>query len=145
LEIIRNNVNLSLLELDTLQSYKHNPTVYVELAGNALFSPYVLAYAPVEQRFQHIIARLRRMPGLFEQATANLTDAPEVWNRVAREENEGTIALIDRTLRGAVPTSLKAGYDEAAGPALASLKGFNEHLERVLSKSTSDWRLGPEK
>jgi uncharacterized protein (DUF885 family) len=145
LEIIRNNVNLSLLELDTLQSYKHNPTVYVELAGNALFSPYVLAYAPVERRFEHIIARLRRMPGLFEQATANLTDAPEVWNRVAREENDGTIALIDRTLRGAVPASLKARYDEASGPALASLKGFNEHLERVLSKSTSDWRLGPEK
>src|ERR1051326_7295218 len=46
LEIIKNNLNLALLELSTIQSYKHNPTVYVELAGNALFLPYMLNYAP---------------------------------------------------------------------------------------------------
>jgi uncharacterized protein (DUF885 family) len=145
LEIIRNNIKLSLLELDAIQSYKHNPTVYVELAGNALFSPYVLAYAPVERRFHHIITRLERMAALFEQAKANLVDAPEVWNRVAREENDGTIGLIDKTLRAAVPAAQKADYERAAGPAIAALKAFNVYLERELSKSTSDWRLAPEK
>ena len=39
------------------------------------------------------------MPALFDQAKANLVDAPEVWNRVAREENDGNIGLIDKTLR----------------------------------------------
>src|SRR5262245_27278097 len=34
LEIIKNNLNLGLLDLNTIQSYKHNPTIYVELAGN---------------------------------------------------------------------------------------------------------------
>jgi len=38
LDIMKNQINLALLELTTIQSYKHNPTVYVELAGNALFS-----------------------------------------------------------------------------------------------------------
>src|SRR2546423_86163 len=89
LEIIKNNLNLSLLELNTIQSYRHNPTVYVELAGNALFTPYVLEYAPKDRRYQHIIKRLEKMPALFDQAKANLVDAPDVWNRVAREENEG--------------------------------------------------------
>src|SRR5712664_2236762 len=37
LEIIKNNLNLALLELNTIQGYKHNPTVYIELTGNALF------------------------------------------------------------------------------------------------------------
>src|SRR5437867_6442181 len=55
LEIIKNNLKLSLLELNTIQSYKHNPTVYVELAGNALFAPYVLEYAPKDRRYLHII------------------------------------------------------------------------------------------
>ncbi len=41
-------MNLSLLELDKIQSYRHNPTVYVELVGNALFNPFVLEYAPLE-------------------------------------------------------------------------------------------------
>src|SRR5690242_7564492 len=37
LALIQDNLGLQLLELDTIQSYKHNPTIYVELAGNALF------------------------------------------------------------------------------------------------------------
>jgi uncharacterized protein (DUF885 family) len=49
LEVVKNSLALSLLELNTIQSYKHNPTVYVELAGNALFNPYVLDYAPKDK------------------------------------------------------------------------------------------------
>ena len=145
LEIIKNNLNLSLLELNTIQSYKHNPTVYVELAGNALFAPYVLEYAPKDRRYQHIIRRLEKVPALFEQAKANLLDAPEVWNRVAREENDGTVDLIDKTLRAEVPEPQKADYERAAGLAIAALKDFNGHLAAVLSKKTSDWRLGRDK
>ena len=48
--------NLSLLELDEIQSYRHNPTVYVELIGNALFNPFVLEYAPIETRYRDIIS-----------------------------------------------------------------------------------------
>ncbi|MBI2149642.1 MAG: DUF885 family protein [Acidobacteria bacterium] len=145
LAIIKNYLNLALLELNTIKNYTHNPTVYVELAGNALFTPYMLNYAPKERRFQHIVRRLEKFPVLFEQAKANLTDAPEVWNRVAREENEGTIGLIGQVLRKEVPEALKADYDRAAQSALAALKDFTTYLEKDLSKKTSDWRLGKEK
>lgn len=145
LDIITSNIGLCLLELNTIQSFKHNPTVYVELVGNALFTPYMLNYAPVEQRFDHIISRLAKVPVLFEQAKANLTDAPEVWNRVAREENDGNIELIDKTLRAAVPESRKAAYAAAADKAIAAARDFNAFLKDSLSKKTSDWRLGKEK
>jgi uncharacterized protein (DUF885 family) len=145
LEIVRRNVSLALLELTTLQSYKHNPTVYVELAGNALFSPYVLNYASKDQRFGHIIKRLEKIPAFFEQAKANLIDAPEVWNRVAREENDGNLQLVDQTLREEVPDAERADYARAAGPALAALRGFNTFLETSLSQRPSDWRLGRDK
>src|SRR5213594_3701465 len=145
LEIIKNNLKLSLLELNTMQSYKHNPTVYVELAGNALFAPYVLEYAPKDRRYLHIIRRLEKVPALFEQAKANLLDAPEVWNRVAGEENDGTVDLIDKTLRAEVPELQKADFEQAAGRAIAALKDFNGYLAAVLSKKTSDWRLGRDK
>jgi len=145
LEIIKNQLNLQLLEFDTIQSFKHNPTVYVELAGNALFVPFILEYAPKEQRFHHIVKRLEKMPALFDQAKRNLVDAPEVWNRVAADENKGTIDLIDKELRAAVPDAQKADYDRAATGALAALKDFNTFLEKDLSKRTSDWRLGKDK
>ena len=144
LEIMKNQLNLQLLELNTIQSFKHNPTIYVELAGNALFVPFILEYAPKDQRFRHIVKRLEKMPALFEQAKANLVDAPEVWNRVAVDENTGTIGLIDKELRAAVPDAQKADYDRAASTALAALKDFNTFLEKDLSKKTADWRLGKE-
>lgn len=140
--IIDNSINLVLLELEKIHSYQHNPTVYVELVGNALFNPFVLEYAPIETRYHGIIARLKKVPALVDQAKANLMDAPEVWNRVAQEENDGNIGLIDKALREKVPANLKADYDGAAGPALEALRGFSKFLKDDLSKKTSDWRLG---
>ena len=145
LEIIQDNVGLSLLELDTIQNYKHNPTVYVEAIGNALFAPYTLNYAPAATRFKQITSRLEQIPLFFERARSNLVDAPEVWNRVAQEENQGNIDLIDKTLRPAVPPEQKAAFDMAAAKAIPALKDFNTYLKDTLSKKTSDWRLGKEK
>src|SRR5690349_20383957 len=144
-QIIQNAIELSLLDLQQIQSYRHNPTTYVELVGNALFNPFVLEYAPIDVRYGHILRRLLLIPALMDQARMNLADAPEVWNRVAREENDGNIALIDKTLRAKAPANLKADFDKAALPALNSLRSFNAFLKDDLSKKTSDWRLGKER
>jgi uncharacterized protein (DUF885 family) len=142
LDIVRDSVGLNLLDLDHIQDFRHNPTVYVELIGNGLYNLYVLNSAPEEQRFGYIIKRLQRLPMLVSQARANLLDSPEVWNRVAREENNGNIELIDKTLRAATPAALRAAYSTAAAPALTSLREFNDYLAKTLSQKTSDWRLG---
>jgi uncharacterized protein (DUF885 family) len=143
--IIRNSIGFTMLDLNEIQSYKHNPTIYVELIGNALYTPYVLNYAPKEQRFAQITKRLEKVPALCEQAKGNLVDSPEVWNRVAREENDGNIDLIDNTLRKEVPAAQKADYDKAAKAAVAALKDLNTWLAKTLSQKTSDWRLGKER
>ena len=144
-DIIQHQVELALLEIDRIQNYRHNPTAYVELVGSALFTPFVLEYAPIDRRYRDIIGRLSRVPALMQQARANLVDAPEVWNRVAREENDGNLDLIDKTLRAKVPDSLKSDYDHAAGSALDALRSFSQYLKDDLSKRTGDWRLGKEK
>lgn len=142
--IIEDQLALYLLEFDTIQSYRHNPTVYVELIGNALFTPLVLEYAPKADRLRHVIARLEKVPAVIAAARQNLVDSPEVWNRVAREENAGNIGLIDQTIRGQIPAELKAAFESAAAKALPALKDFNKWLETDLSKRTRDWRLGPD-
>ena len=140
--IMRDAVGATRLELDEIQSFKHNPTVYVELVGNALYTHYTLHYAPEGERFGHIIERLKRIPTLVRQAESNLVDAAEIWNRVAREENAGNIDLIDGELRHACPADLRAAYDQAAAPALTALKSLNTWLEQTLEKHPADWRLG---
>ena len=143
--LLEDQVQLAMLEINRIRSFVHNPTMYVELVGNALFSPFVLDYAPKQQRYQHIIKRLQRVPDLMLEARENLRDSPEVWNRVAQEENDGNIGLIDHTLRDNAPPELKGDYDKAAAMALDALKKFNEFLKTDLSKRTADWRLGKEK
>ena len=47
-QLIDDQIGLNLLEYDKIQSYKHNPTVAVELIGNALFLPLTQQYAPLD-------------------------------------------------------------------------------------------------
>ena len=142
IDIMRDAIQATRLDIEDVQSYRHNPTIYVELIGNALYTPYVLHYAPAEQRFKHIIQRLSGIPDLVRQAEQNLVDSPEIWNKVAREENAGNIDLIDGVLRTSCPKSLGKDYMQAAEPALIALRAFNEFLEGTLAKRTADWRLG---
>ncbi len=144
IDIMRNAIGASRLDIDEIQSYRHNPTTYVELLGNGLYTPYVLQYAPALERYRHIINRMNKVPELIRQAEANLQDSPEVWNRVARDENAGTVGLIDTTLRADCPPDLRMRFDQAAATATAALNGFNHWLEDHLAEKVSDWRLGKE-
>jgi uncharacterized protein (DUF885 family) len=145
IDIMHNALGASRLELDEIQSYRHNPTVYVELLGNGLYSPYVLQYAPAPERYRHIINRLLKVPELIRQAEANLQDAPEAWNLVARDENAGNIGLINTTLRDNCPPGERMRFDQAAVPAIAALEAFNHWLADTLGEKRSDWRLGKER
>jgi uncharacterized protein (DUF885 family) len=141
-DIIHDAVLATRLDVEEMQTYRHNPTMYVELIGNALYTPYVLHYAPTTERYKHIIQRLIAIPELVRQAEGNLQDAPEIWNKVAREENGGNIDLIEGILRTDCPRPLAREYGLAAEPALIALRALNEFLEGTLSKKTSDWRIG---
>ena len=144
-DIVSDNLALQLAEFDTLQSYKHNPTVYVELVGNALFAPFVLEYADLGKRYDHINARLLKIPALLGQARQNLVDSPEVWTRVAIRENDGNHDFIVNTLAPNCPKAMHQSFDRASSEALKAIGDFTRWMDTELSKKTSDWRLGPDK
>ncbi|MBM3726385.1 MAG: DUF885 domain-containing protein [Acidobacteria bacterium] len=140
-DIIQNQIDLALLELDRIQSFRHNPTLYAESLGNALFHPVTVEYTNQNVRWFHIIRRLEKVPPFFEIAKMNLVDSPPLWIEVARQENEGNIALVEGEIRARTPADLKDSFERAAGPALAAMRGFNRWLTEELSKRPSDWRL----
>jgi uncharacterized protein (DUF885 family) len=147
-DIIQDQIALTLLDLDVIQTWRHNPTYYVELLGNALFTPYVLEYATPEKRAAQIISRLEKTPRFLDQAKRNLFGAPPVWIQVARDENQGNIGLIDKTLRAFIPATLEAPYNHAADAAILELKEFDRFLAETLpnarrgEKTVPNWRLG---
>jgi uncharacterized protein (DUF885 family) len=144
-DVLRLHVQQLRFDLDIAQSYKHNPTLYIELVGNAVFNLFTLDFAPLEQRYDAIIARLGKVSSLVEQARVNLTDAPDIWAKTAVEENVGNHEMLILTLKNACPPSRRVAYDTASGIAMTHLDQFDTYLEKELSKRPSDWRLGKEK
>lgn len=142
LDVIRLECQSRLLDLERIQSYRHNPTIYVEILGNALYTPFVLNYAPESKRLRQITARIEKIPAFLATARQNLVDSPAVWAQVAQEENQGPIDLIDASIRKKIPTELKARYNAASSRALTALREFNGFLKNDLARHQSDWRLG---
>jgi uncharacterized protein (DUF885 family) len=145
-DIIQGQIALSQFDLDIAQTWRTNPTMYVEVAGNAIFAPFVLEYAPLPDRTRQIIARLEKFPELVRQARMNLRRCPAIWITVAKEENDGNIGLIDKAVRAKVPPDLKSDYDKAADTAVTALKSFNQFLDTELpQRGNEDWRLGEDR
>jgi len=81
-----------------------------------------------------------------EQARSELVDADPIFIKVAIEENDGNIELIQSTIAAAfrAESKLKAQFDRVAPPAVTALKDFSHWLEDDLAKRKTDrtWRLG---
>jgi uncharacterized protein (DUF885 family) len=147
-QLIDDQIGLNLLEFDKIQNYRHNPTVAVEMIGNALFLPLTQSYAPLEVRVGHVLSRVRQIPRLIDQVKAYLSDADPIFISTAINENEGNIDLIQNDIGNETPagSALKAEYDQVAPPAISALKNFNAWLKDDLGKRPSHhtWRLGKE-
>lgn len=147
-QLIDDQIALSLLELDRIQDYKHNPTVYVELLGGALFQPLTNDFAPKDVRLGDILSRIAASPRFLDQARSELVDADPIFIKVAIEENDGNIDLIQNTIAAAIPagSKLNARFDQVAPQAIAALKNFSRWLLDDLAQRKTDrtWRLGKE-
>lgn len=144
--LIDNQIALNLLELDHIQNYRHNPTVYVELLGAALFQPLTDDYASEDVRVSDVLSRTAAIPRFLGQARSVLADSDPIFIKVAVEENEGNLDLIQSTIASAVSRTpaLKSRFDQVAAPAVAALKQFSQWLQSDLAKRKTDrtWRLG---
>jgi len=144
--VLEDQTEAALLDLTVIHSALHSPTMYVETLGNALFSPYVLEYAPKPQRYKAIIARLEKIPLFLDQAALNLIASPPIWTEVATDENQGNIDLVDKTIRTGVPDDMRDAYARAARPALEAMNKFQAFLKNNLTARTGfDWRLGQDR
>jgi len=68
--------------------------------------------------------------------------APDVWTKVAIDENAGNIDLVDKTIRAQVPPELQQTYSTAAEGALTAMRKFQTYLNTSLLPRQGDWRLG---
>ncbi len=146
--LIDDQIALNLLDFEHIKSYKHNPTGYVELIGNAMFLPLTQEYASKEVRVGDVISRIGQIPRFLEQAKSELTDSDPIFISTAVDENEGNLNLVD-SVAADIPAGspLKAQYDKVAPAAKKSLTDFNGWMKNDLAKRPANertWRLGKE-
>ena len=146
--LIDDQIALNLLEFQKIQNYKHNPTGYVELIGNALFLPLTQNYDSKEVRLGDVISRIGQIPRFLDQAKSELTDADPIFISTAVDENDGNLNLLD-TVAAEIPAGspLKAQFDKVAPAARQSLNDFTAWMKNDLAKRPTHgrtWRLGAE-
>ncbi len=141
--LIDDQIGLNLLEFDKIQDYRHNPTVAVELIGNALFLPLTQNYAPQDVRLGHVLSRIRQIPRRLDQVKQYLSDVDPIFTSTAIEENDGNIDLVQNTVAQQIPANskLKAEYDQVTPPAVAALKQFSQWLKTNFSQATCQSQL----
>ena len=86
LEIIHDQISLALLELQSIQNYRHNPTLYVELIGNALYSPFVLEYTDKSEAISSTSSNDCRLFPAFCSRRESISLAPPRSGRGSRSE-----------------------------------------------------------
>jgi len=146
--LIDDQIALNLLEFNTIQNYKHNPTVYVELLGNGLFLPLSQEYDSKEARLSDVVSRIAQIPRFLGQAKSQLQDSDPVFISTALDENDGNAGLLD-SIGNDVQSSpdIKARYEQVAPAAKKAVAEFSEWLKNDLGKRATDnrsWRLGPQ-
>jgi uncharacterized protein (DUF885 family) len=145
--LIDDQIALKLLEFQKIQNYKHNPTVYVELLGNALFLPLTQNYDTKEVRLGHVISRIGQIPRFLDQTKSVLTDADPIFISTAVDENDGNLNLLDTVAEIPAGSPLKAQFDKVAPAARQSLNDFSTWMKNDLAKRPTNgrtWRLGAE-
>jgi uncharacterized protein (DUF885 family) len=144
--LIDDQIGLNVLEFDTIQNYKHNPTYYVELLGNGLFLPLTQEYASQDKRVSDVISRMQQIPRFLEQAKSQLSDSDPIFISTAIDENDGNISLVDSVATYITAGSpLKAQYDKAAPTAKQALNDFSNWMKNDLAKKPTNnrtWRIG---
>jgi uncharacterized protein (DUF885 family) len=143
-DLLSNAVRFASFALDSERFYQRKPQLYPEVLGNALFANLSLEYADTATRARDLTQRLTAVPAFVAVAVANLQASNPIYRRVALEELEGVVDLIQGMgaafVRG---TPSEARYRGAEGPALAALAHYAVFVRDTLpGKGAFDWRMG---
>ncbi len=149
--ILRNQLEGSLWDLETMQSWAWDPQVYSGLAGGAIYSLMARDFAPVSERLASASARMEKIPALLAQARENLDPArvPKTHAETVARQNRGIFTLID-TFITPNADQLQGAERERLDAAIAALRpAVEEHQawldDTLVPNAKGEFRIGAER
>jgi uncharacterized protein (DUF885 family) len=149
LDVLTSSINSSLLELQTIQSWKKEPDLYISGVANSVFVIMSRSYAPQAERLLAVIEREKKIPPALAAARQNLSNPPRVFTEVALQELPDTIKFFQRDVPKAFAevkdASLLSRFEKANRGVTAALLNYEKFLrQELLPVSNGDFRLGAE-
>ncbi len=138
-----------LRDLEKFKSHVRNPGTYSDECMGGVFLLLIQEFAPLEERLEKALGRLRAIPEVLAQGKENIRpgEVPPVWNEVALESSRQGLALFTvliPALAKQVP-KLAADLNAASQSAAQALEDYASFLkETVAAEARGDFAAGKE-
>lgn len=145
--MLLSDANAQLLELESIQNWRHNPDSYSSDASAEIFSLIKRNFAPPAERLRSVISREKQIPVLLENARKNLTATPKIYTQVALEQLPGTIGFFKNAVPdafvGVTDPALRAEFEKSNQDVIAALESYQTFLKtEVLPASIEKFAIG---
>lgn len=147
LEMVRNNIRGSLLELETIRGWEKNPDTYSSGITASAFSLMERKFASPDDRLRSLIAREKQMPAALQNARQNLKDPPLIYTQIALEQLPDIISFFQHD----VPEAFADAKDPAAiaefhrtnAAVINALQDYQQWVKTdLLPQSHGDFKIG---
>jgi uncharacterized protein (DUF885 family) len=147
-EFLQHEMDSLVLELEVVRPWAKDADTYSSTATDAVFSIMKRSFAPAADRLKLVIARERLIPALLAEARVNLDNPPDVFTRVAIDQNDGIVSFFRTDLPLAFAEvkdpQLLADFRQANDAVIAALTAYKQWLQTdLLPRSKGSFALGP--
>jgi len=138
-----------LRDLEKIRSHVRNPGIYSDECMGGVFLLLVREFAPLEERLEKALGRLRAIPGVLAQGKDNIKpeEVPPVWNEVALESSQQGLALFTMLIPALAQNAPKLTGDlnTASQNAARAFQDYARFLkDDVAAKARGDFAAGKE-
>ena len=149
LEILTASIQGRLQELQTIQMWRKDPSVYIDDPSSAIFLLMSRNFAPAVDRLRSVISLERDIPRVLEEARQNVSNPPRVYTEVALQQMPDTIAFfqhdVPEAFREVQDRSLLTEFKASNAAAITALSKYQDFMRKnLLPASRGDFRLGSE-
>jgi len=134
---------------EKFKGHLRDPGTYCDECMSGVFLLLIKEFAPLEERLEKVLGRLRAIPEVLAQGKENIEpeQVPPVWNQVALESAQQGLGLFTMLIPALAQQAPKLApqLNEASKRAAQALQDYAGFLqERVAPKANGDFAVGKE-
>jgi uncharacterized protein (DUF885 family) len=139
----------ALRGFEKFKDHVRNPGTYCDECMGGVFLLLIKEFAPLEERLEKTLGRLRAIPQVLAQGKENIRpqEVPPVWNDVALESSQQGLALFTVLIPALAQQAPKLATDLtlASQKAAQALEDYTRFLREVVApKAQGDFAAGRE-